>query len=85
MTSAQLNPFTWHSTRELRFTPSHFVVVSKIITSESFQWILEKQTGRFSLIECPNYSMEHDLLEYYGYFPGFEDPAEAIHFQLVWS
>lgn len=90
MTSTQLNIFTWNSKRELRYSPAHFVVVHKLITRESLHWILEKQTGRFSLVESPYYGFNRDntinpeAQDYFGYYPAFETPAEAIHFQLIW-
>jgi len=92
MTEPQINLFTWHSNRELSYTPAHFVVVNTVLTQETKQWILEKQQGRFSLVECPHYGFDpliggngvnHDW--HFGYYPAFEDPAEAIHFKLVWQ
>jgi hypothetical protein len=83
----ELNLYTWFSQRELPYCPQHFVVVDNIISIESKQWILEKLTGRFCLVEVPNW---YDNPEFsnpwkFGYFPAFENPLEATYFQLVWS
>jgi len=84
----ELNVYTWYSDRELNYCPAHFVVVDSIVTTESKQWILEKLTGRFCLVEVPNYSnMSYDpnMIWRVGYFPAFEIPQEATYFQLIWS
>jgi len=82
----ELNLYTWFSQRELHYCPKHFIVVDTIITIESKQWILEKLTGRFCLVEVPNYNNpEFDNPWKFGYFPAFENPLEATYFQLVWS
>lgn len=83
----QLNMYTWVSQRELFYCPKHFLVVDVLITYESKQWILEKLTGRFCLVEFPNYTATkiHDDMLQFGYFPAFENPTEATYFQLMWG
>jgi hypothetical protein len=83
----ELNLYTWFSNRELNYCPKHFIVVDHIITVESNQWILEKLTGRFCLVEILNYNnLEGDsLTNWIGYFPAFENPQEATYFQLIWG
>jgi hypothetical protein len=83
----QLNLYTWFSNRELNYCPKHFLVVDVLITYESKQWILEKLTGRFCLVEFPNYSDQesYDSMLQFGYFPAFENPTEATYFQLMWG
>jgi hypothetical protein len=85
----ELNVYTWFSNRELNYCPAHFVVVDTLITQESKQWVLEKLTGRFCLVEFPNYStidIENSASPWvFGYYPAFEDPKEATYFQLIWA
>lgn len=85
----ELNLHTWFSNRELNYCPAHFVVVDTPITQESKQWVLEKLTGRFCLVEFPNYcdtrNTLSNLMWVFGYYPAFEDPKEATYFQLIWA
>jgi hypothetical protein len=84
--TASLNLYTWYSEREITFAPVHFTVVKVLITPESKQWIFEKLLGRFCMVESPYYGMPSGLAHYdFGYYPAFEDPAEATFFQLIWS
>jgi hypothetical protein len=85
MTEPSLNLFTWHSNRELKYTPAHFIVVDHMITQESKNWILEKLHGRFSLVEWSSQLGVKPEDWNFGYCPAFEDPAEAIHFKLMWQ
>jgi|688.fasta_scaffold393818_2 hypothetical protein len=83
----ELNVYTWFSNRELNYIPAHFVVVDTLITQESKQWILEKLTGRFCLVEIPNYTDLNIASNpwAFGYSPAFENPQEATYFQLMWN
>jgi hypothetical protein len=83
----ELNVYTWFSNRELNYIPAHFVVVDTLITQKSKQWILEKLTGRFCLVEIPNYTDQgsYDYWPQFGYYPAFENPTEATYFQLMWN
>lgn len=80
-----LDPVTWYGQRELEFTPNHFVVVRTPLTTESKLWIINNLRGRFSTIQ--NHLDEfHSLLVYdLNKFPAFEDPKEAVLFELTWS
>lgn len=83
----ELNVYTWFSNRELSYIPAHFIVVDTIISTESKQWILEKLTGRFCLVDIHNYtdSTEVSYPWHFGYSPAFENPIEATYFQLIWN
>ena len=83
MIEYQLDPITWFSERELHYTPKHFVVTSHPCTPESKQWVLDKLTGRFS-VTYPTISSS--ILELIS--PSciaFEDPQEAVFYELKWS
>lgn len=84
MTEYQIDPTTWFSERELKHTPKHFVVSKTHLTLESKVWILNKLKGRFSI----TYSEDSidDLLVFHTMGnPAFEDPKEAILYELTWS
>ena len=83
MIEYQLDPITWFSERELTYTPKHFIVTSHPCTLESKQWVLDKLTGRFS-ITYPTISTS--IIELIS--PSciaFEDPHEAVFYELKWS
>jgi hypothetical protein len=83
MIEFQLDPITWFSDRELHYTPKHFVVTSHPCTSESKQWVLDKLSGRFSVTYPVVSSNIIELVT-----PSciaFEDPQEAVFYELKWS
>jgi hypothetical protein len=71
-TIEDINLHTWFINRELDFAPSHFVVSTTPITDESKIWIQEKLSGRYAMA-----SIE--------YAPSFEDPKEALFYELTWG
>jgi hypothetical protein len=84
-----LNPITWYSNRELQFTPSHFVISKTSLTPESKLWIINNLKGRYSIV-----SNTHDLdvssqlwavVMHENNTPAFEDPKEALLYELTWS
>lgn len=83
MIEYQLDPITWFSDRELHYTPKHFIVTSHPCTVESKQWVLDKLSGRFS-VTYPTISTS--IIELIT--PSciaFEDPQEAVFYELRWS
>jgi hypothetical protein len=85
MDEYNIDPVTWYSERELKFTPKHFVVANTKLTEESRIWIMNKLRGRFSIVHKVKDDMEFlQILGFNGY-PAFEDPKEAITYELVWS
>jgi hypothetical protein len=83
MIEFQLDPITWFSDRELHYTPKHFVVTSHPCTSESKQWVLDKLSGRFS-VTYPVVSSNIIELVTHSCI-AFEDPQEAVFYELKWS
>jgi hypothetical protein len=84
MTEFQIDPTSWFSERELRYTPKHFVVSKTPLTNESKIWILTKLKGRFSVTYVDD-SVDDFLVFYSMGNPAFEDPKEAIFYELTWS
>ena len=62
--------------RELDFVPKHFVIATTPMTDESKIWILEKLIGRF----CSAAGGKS-----FNYRPAFEDPKEALFYELTWG
>jgi len=80
----KVNLYTWHSERSLTFCPKHFVLVKTEITEESKLWIDEYLIGRYYIGSFKT-KEPHDFLLSFSEFPYFEDPQEAIAYQLKWS
>lgn len=76
----KINLYTWHSERELKFCPKHFIRTNTVLTNESKSWILESLNGRFFVAAHDNDSLLFD-----DYYPHFEDPQEALLYELTWS
>jgi hypothetical protein len=81
-----IDPATWYSERELKFTPKHFTITHTELTPESKHWILNKLKGRFSVVHNQpiDESLNLFMTTFYGH-PAFEDPKEAVAYELVWS
>jgi hypothetical protein len=75
-TIEDINLHTWFVDREINPCPDHFVKTNTELTEESKTWIYEKLTGRFSL---GNTSF------FMGQNPSFEDPKEAMMYELTWG
>ena len=84
MTEFQIDPTSWFSERELKYTPKHFIVSKTPLTNESKIWILNKLKGRFSVTFTEDTIDDFLVLHLIGN-PAFEDPKEAIFYELTWS
>jgi hypothetical protein len=73
----EINIHTWHTDRQLPFCPEHFVLTKTKINKENMIWIEEKLKGRYCLL--------HNFFQGLELFPAFEDPKEAMLFELTWS
>jgi hypothetical protein len=80
-----VNLYTWYGQRELNFCPKHFIPTKTAIDDERKLWILEKLSGRFFIGTQYKSGNLSDLLNGYSSYPYFEDPAEAVHYELTWS
>lgn len=90
MEEYNIDPVFWYSERKVNFTPKHFVFSNTPVTKESLSWVVNTLKGRFSLEAkvqdldisisslsiLNNYTFEHIA---------FEDPKEAVLFELTWS
>ena len=71
-----INLYTWFMNREVNPTPEHFIKSNTELTDESKLRIYEKLTGRFSL---------NGSGLFMGQCPSFEDPKEAMMYELTWG
>ena len=79
-----IDPITWFSERELKYTPKHFVVAKAQLTTESKLWILNNLKGRFTIVN--EIDDDSDIFQVFNFgHPAFEDPKEAVLFELKWS
>lgn len=84
-----INLSTWFSERELTFVPVHFVAANSRLTTESIAWTLENLQGRYAIRPADPYlyyvntRSVHDVYESKIIF--FEDPTEALFYDLRWS
>jgi len=74
-----INFDTWFIERELNMTPPHFTLTSTPITNESRIWVLEKLRGRFAIKPSTFSSIGGP------YQVAFEDPKEAVFYELTWG
>jgi hypothetical protein len=74
-----INLHTWFIDRELDFLPEHFVKSNTPLTDESLVWITERLVGRYSLQGNKNGYMAITI------YPSFEDPKEALFYELTWG
>jgi len=80
-----INVDTWYQNRLIKdHIPNHFTMTRTIVTSDNLEWVLEKLHGRFSLAQNVN-NDEMDFMSYYQKSFAFEDPKEAVQFELTWS
>lgn len=84
MNEYSVDPMTWFSERKMSFTPTHFVISNTPLTPESNQWILNNLTGRYSVVHMSSDSDGFLLTASFGN-PAFEDPREAVIYELTWS
>jgi hypothetical protein len=77
-----INLHTWFSEREMNFCPKHFVRCQTPLTDERKNWVIEKLVGRFYINQ--RFDGMYDLFEH-GLQIYFEDPQEAVQYELVWS
>jgi hypothetical protein len=81
-----IDPVTWFTERELKHTPKHFIISKTPLTVDGKIWILNKLKGRFSITFAEDANAMDDFLVFHSMGnPAFEDPKEAIFYELTWS
>jgi len=77
----EIKPDVWFVNRQLPFKPNHFVTAATKLTPESAKWIAQNLTGRYTF---SGYVEITDLFDL-AVVPSFEDPGEAVMYELTWS
>lgn len=83
-----INLLTWLDVREVKgITPKHFILAKTRLTEKSLFWIEEKLIGRYSLVSVDPHDTDYTTNDWsaYDYWPAFEDPSEAVLYELTWS
>lgn len=81
MTVHRLNYFTWFAKRLVDHCPPHFVRTDFPATKESILWVYEHLNGRFAIIKKESEFLLFDM----DTFLAFEEPDEAVIYNLKWS
>ena len=75
---------SWFGARKVPFVPPHFTRVRTTVTVESLNWIEDKLSGRYAIVnEVNKRNVWENLINIPT--PAFEDPAEATLYELTWS
>lgn len=80
-----VNVLAWYSTRKLSVSPPHFVKCSTPITVKSALWVTAKLQGRYSVEDSDDDDDDDSFLFNTATYISFEDPAEAMLYELRWS
>ncbi len=78
----EFNPQLWYGERNLTYVPRHFIKAPTTITTESELWVITSLQGRYAIIDdidFINLVMNSNKTIY------FEDPKEAMMYELRWS
>lgn len=79
MNPITINIDTWLKYREMEFCPKHFVLANTQLTEKSKLWVLERLHGRFYIMSDFTSLFDEQQRIY------FEDPQEAVFYELTWS
>jgi len=77
----EMDPLVWFGNRVVKPAPRHFTGTSVPSNHDIHSWVLTNLKGRYSLETNSFGGHSLDLGSYYY----FEDPAEAMIFELRWS
>lgn len=78
----EINLMTWYAERELDFCPKHFTRCATNLSDQSKMWIYKTLSGRFYL---ESLTFGDSFLFLGDQVPHFEDPQEAVLYELTWS
>lgn len=79
-----INLHTWFAQRRVEFLPKHFVATKTPLDDAKHIWILEKCVGRYYVGK--NKEDDDDWLSLFNEERAyFEDPQEAVLYELTWS
>ena len=82
MIERELDPYVWFGEREISPIPRHFVKASTPMTTENNLWVMTRLKGRYGVGVSEN---SNEFLSGLDSFMYFEDPGEAMMYELRWS
>ena len=89
MSDYKIDPLTWYTERKMNTAPKHFTVSATPLSSDSESWVVNKLKGRYAIVnsstDTVDFSVPLFLLTLGSYLIAFEDPGEAVLFELTWS
>jgi hypothetical protein len=74
----KIHPINWYTNRQLTLCPKHFIRCRAEVTTEAKFWVYENLIGRFYIGSDERNLFDPDIIY-------FEDPQEAMMFELRWS
>jgi len=80
-----MNPVLWFANRRLDKVPPHFTKCTTPINDDIEFWILTKTYGRYSIILETDHATENIFISTDAQLVYFEDPKEAVLYELRWS
>ena len=85
MTDYAIDPYIWFGSRQLDYHPKHFVLSNTSLTMESKQWVLDNIKGRFCIVHTTRSPHSVFLIDYTLGNIAFENPKDAMFYELKWS
>ena len=79
----EFDPLVWFSKREVDHIPRHFTKTNTPHSNEAYHWVITNLRGRYGIANC-EVRNGSKFMEWVNYFY-FEDPAEAMMYELRWS
>jgi hypothetical protein len=77
----ELDPQVWFGQRDVNPVPRHFIKTSPIASyGEMLEWVLTRLRGRYGYRSTTEFDFSPTVEHFF-----FEDPAEAMMFELRWS
>ena len=80
-----MDPFLWFAKREVNICPPHFVKCNTPLSQKSLFWVKTKTHGRYCIVHSIVGDESDLLVSYEGNIVYFEDPKEAMFYELRWS
>lgn len=77
----EISPIEWFGNRRLDFCPSHFVKSHTALTEERRLWVENNLHGRYAIW----FSVENHVVKYSDVFIAFEEPGDAMLYELHWA
>jgi len=83
ITIEDINVEEWMDYRLLDYKPLHFVTARTPVTDEAKLWIREKLKGRYCFLATDDstFNILSSIIE----VVSFEDPKDAVFYELTWS